>query len=174
MLQYSMIALCICTAAKPLHFVWLQVSEDTPMSALYVVRTCSVMCMVSSCSSSFERLSSPWILSCIVCFTVQNGLQTDLCLLADIPAGVVNIIPGKGDVAGAALAAHPGIDHVRQCTTGCRAMSVVARDVGTEDMLCSLSMVLRRPCMQRLHFIVPTSPNSQTASCTEWFLVCCS
>jgi Aldehyde dehydrogenase family len=50
-------------------------------------------------------------------------MQADLCLLADIPAGVVNIITGKVDEAGAALAAHPGIDHVRPCITACWAAS---------------------------------------------------
>jgi len=31
---------------------------------------------------------------------------------AGIPAGVVNIVPGYGETAGAALAAHPGVDKV--------------------------------------------------------------
>ncbi|MBT2326871.1 aldehyde dehydrogenase family protein [Variovorax paradoxus] len=35
----------------------------------------------------------------------------ELMLEAGIPAGVVNIVPGKGD-AGAALAAHPGVDKI--------------------------------------------------------------
>ena len=29
-----------------------------------------------------------------------------------LPAGVLNVVPGRGEVAGAALAAHPGINHV--------------------------------------------------------------
>ena len=33
-----------------------------------------------------------------------------LCLEAGIPPGVVNIVTGTGAEAGAALAAHPGID----------------------------------------------------------------
>lgn len=39
--------------------------------------------------------------------------QADLSLLADLPEGIINVVPGEGDVAGAALAAHPGINHVR-------------------------------------------------------------
>lgn len=36
----------------------------------------------------------------------------DICLEAGIPAGVVNVLPGGGDVAGMALASHPRIDKV--------------------------------------------------------------
>lgn len=36
----------------------------------------------------------------------------ELALEAGVPAGVLNIVPGSGEVAGAALAKHPGIDKV--------------------------------------------------------------
>lgn len=36
----------------------------------------------------------------------------ELCLEAGIPAGVVNVVTGFGDGAGAALAAHPGVDKI--------------------------------------------------------------
>lgn len=36
----------------------------------------------------------------------------DICLEAGIPAGVVNVLPGGGDVVGMALASHPAIDKV--------------------------------------------------------------
>ncbi len=36
----------------------------------------------------------------------------ELCLEAGIPPGVVNIVPGRGEDAGAALAAHPGVDKI--------------------------------------------------------------
>ncbi len=36
----------------------------------------------------------------------------DLALEAGLPPGVLNVVPGLGEVAGAALAAHSGIDHV--------------------------------------------------------------
>ncbi len=39
----------------------------------------------------------------------------ELAIQAGIPPGVINIIPGDGPVAGAALAKHPGIDKVCQC-----------------------------------------------------------
>ena len=38
-------------------------------------------------------------------------LVGELCLEAGVPPGVVNVVPGMGD-AGAALAAHPGVDKV--------------------------------------------------------------
>ena len=40
----------------------------------------------------------------------------ELALEAGIPPDVVNIVTGLGEEAGAALAAHPGIDHI--CFTG--------------------------------------------------------
>jgi aldehyde dehydrogenase (NAD+)/betaine-aldehyde dehydrogenase len=36
----------------------------------------------------------------------------ELALEAGFPPGVLNVVPGYGDEAGAALAAHPGIDHL--------------------------------------------------------------
>ncbi len=36
----------------------------------------------------------------------------ELCMEAGIPPGVVNVVPGYGETAGAALAAHPGVDKV--------------------------------------------------------------
>jgi acyl-CoA reductase-like NAD-dependent aldehyde dehydrogenase len=36
----------------------------------------------------------------------------DLCLEAGIPAGVLNVLPGEGGVAGTALARHPAVDKV--------------------------------------------------------------
>ncbi|NIH78470.1 aldehyde dehydrogenase family protein [Amycolatopsis viridis] len=36
----------------------------------------------------------------------------DLALEAGLPPGVLNIVPGYGEEAGAALAAHPGLDHL--------------------------------------------------------------
>ncbi|MFY9585969.1 MAG: aldehyde dehydrogenase family protein [Actinomycetota bacterium] len=35
-----------------------------------------------------------------------------LCLEADLPAGVFNVVPGLGEEAGAALSSHAGIDHL--------------------------------------------------------------
>ena len=36
----------------------------------------------------------------------------ELCQEAGVPPGVVNVVPGYGETAGAALAAHPGVDKV--------------------------------------------------------------
>src|SRR5271165_5784987 len=55
-----------------------------------------------------------------------------LCLDADIPAGVVNILPGEGNVAGMALAAHPGIDKVAftgSTEVGRRIMQAAAENI---------------------------------------------
>ncbi len=37
---------------------------------------------------------------------------TDIARRAGLPAGALNVVPGKGEVAGAALSSHPGVDHV--------------------------------------------------------------
>jgi len=37
---------------------------------------------------------------------------TDIVRRAGLPAGALNVVPGKGEVAGAALSSHPGVDHV--------------------------------------------------------------
>src|SRR4029078_2697494 len=36
----------------------------------------------------------------------------ELCLEAGIPPGVVNVVPGYGETAGAALSSHPDVDKV--------------------------------------------------------------
>ena len=37
---------------------------------------------------------------------------TELCHVAGLPDGAINLVPGLGGTAGAALAQHPGVDHV--------------------------------------------------------------
>ena len=39
----------------------------------------------------------------------------ELALEAGVPAGVFNVVPGSGEVAGAALAKHKGIDKASIC-----------------------------------------------------------
>jgi acyl-CoA reductase-like NAD-dependent aldehyde dehydrogenase len=39
-------------------------------------------------------------------------LLAELLQEADVPAGVVNVVPGRGEVAGARLAAHPDVDKI--------------------------------------------------------------
>ena len=43
----------------------------------------------------------------------------ELALEAGLPAGVLNIVPGSGEVAGAALAKHAGIDKASSCYPAC-------------------------------------------------------
>jgi len=54
----------------------------------------------------------------------------ELCLEAGIPPGVINVISGYGESAGAALAAHPGVDKIAftgSCATGQRIVQTSAR-----------------------------------------------
>jgi aldehyde dehydrogenase (NAD+) len=54
----------------------------------------------------------------------------ELCLEAGVPPGVINVISGYGESAGAALAAHPGVDKVAftgSCATGQRIVEASAR-----------------------------------------------
>ena len=56
----------------------------------------------------------------------------ELCRSVGFPAGVVNIVPGLGDEAGAALSAHPGVQHVSftgSVATGREVQSAAGRHV---------------------------------------------
>jgi aldehyde dehydrogenase (NAD+) len=44
--------------------------------------------------------------------SLSSLLVGELALAVGFPAGALNIVPGYGEEAGAALAAHPGIDHI--------------------------------------------------------------
>jgi aldehyde dehydrogenase (NAD+) len=50
----------------------------------------------------------------------------ELCLEAGIPEGVVNLLTGLGEVAGAALTAHPGVDKVAFTGSNQTAQKVIA------------------------------------------------
>ena len=68
----------------------------------------------------------------------------ELILEAGIPAGVVNICPGYGEVAGAALVRHPGIDMVS--FTGSRAVgSEIARGAAGNVTRVSLELGGKNP-----------------------------
>ena len=54
----------------------------------------------------------------------------ELCTEAGLPPGVYNVVPGKGSVAGAALAAHPGVDKIAftgSTATGRTVMELAAK-----------------------------------------------
>lgn len=49
------------------------------------------------------------------CYTYVVAFRTDTCfvsLQAGFPAGVINVLPGYGPTAGAAIASHPDINKV--------------------------------------------------------------
>ena len=51
----------------------------------------------------------------------------ELCMEAGIPPGVVNVVPGYGETAGAALASHPGVDKVAFTGSHVTGQSIVQR-----------------------------------------------
>ncbi len=54
----------------------------------------------------------------------------ELCMEAGIPAGVVNVVPGYGETAGAALASHPGVDKVAFTGSHVTGQSIVRASAG--------------------------------------------
>ena len=70
-----------------------------------------------------------------------------LALEAGLPAGVLNIVTGHGEEAGAALAAHPGVDHV-SFTGSLEAGRLVQQAAATQGCAVTLSSAAsrRRSC----------------------------
>ncbi len=54
----------------------------------------------------------------------------ELCLEAGVPAGVVNVVPGFGETAGAALASHMGVDKVAFTGSHVTGQSIVKASAG--------------------------------------------
>src|SRR3979409_442278 len=54
----------------------------------------------------------------------------ELCMEAGVPAGVVNVVPGFGETAGAALASHPGVDKVAFTGSHLTGQSIVRASAG--------------------------------------------
>ena len=54
----------------------------------------------------------------------------ELALEAGVPPGVVNVVPGYGETAGAALAAHPGVDKVAFTGSHVTGQSIVRASAG--------------------------------------------
>ncbi|WP_315769685.1 MULTISPECIES: aldehyde dehydrogenase family protein [unclassified Bradyrhizobium] len=54
----------------------------------------------------------------------------ELCLEAGIPAGVVNVVPGYGETAGAALASHPDVDKVAFTGSHVTGQSIIRASAG--------------------------------------------
>jgi len=54
----------------------------------------------------------------------------ELALEAGVPPGVVNVVPGYGETAGAALAAHPGVDKVAFTGSHLTGQSIVKASAG--------------------------------------------
>jgi aldehyde dehydrogenase (NAD+) len=54
----------------------------------------------------------------------------ELCMEAGIPAGVVNVVPGYGETAGAALASHPDVDKVAFTGSHVTGQSIIRASAG--------------------------------------------
>src|SRR6201995_3787207 len=54
----------------------------------------------------------------------------ELCLEAGVPPGVVNVVPGYGETAGAALAAHPDVDKVAFTGSHVTGQSIIRASAG--------------------------------------------
>ena len=54
----------------------------------------------------------------------------ELCMEAGIPPGVVNVVPGYGETAGAALASHPDVDKVAFTGSHVTGQSIVRASAG--------------------------------------------
>src|ERR1700709_444089 len=54
----------------------------------------------------------------------------ELCLEAGVPPGVVNVVPGYGETAGAALASHPGVDKVAFTGSHVTGQSIIRASAG--------------------------------------------
>jgi aldehyde dehydrogenase (NAD+) len=54
----------------------------------------------------------------------------ELCLEAGVPPGVVNVVPGFGETAGAALAAHPDVDKVAFTGSHLTGQAIVGASAG--------------------------------------------
>src|ERR1700755_2577781 len=54
----------------------------------------------------------------------------ELCMEAGIPPGVVNVVPGYGETAGAALASHPGVDKVAFTGSHLTGQSIIKASAG--------------------------------------------
>jgi aldehyde dehydrogenase (NAD+) len=54
----------------------------------------------------------------------------ELCLEAGVPPGVVNVVPGYGETAGAALAAHPDVDKVAFTGSHLTGQSIIRASAG--------------------------------------------
>lgn len=59
-------------------------------------------------------------------------MLADILHRAGLPAGVINVVTGTGEAAGAPLVAHPGVDHVTftgSVATGARVMAAAAANI---------------------------------------------
>ena len=70
----------------------------------------------------------------------------DICLEAGIPAGVVNVLPGGGDVVGMALARHPHIDKVA-FTGSTEVGRTIMREAAENITRVSLELGGKSPCI---------------------------
>jgi aldehyde dehydrogenase (NAD+) len=74
---------------------------------------------------------------CVVKPAEEASLTTirlaELALEAGLPPGALNVVPGYGEEAGAALAAHPGIDHL--AFTGSREVGQIVSKAAADNVI---------------------------------------
>ena len=63
---------------------------------------------------------------------IQNKIVTEAIHAADLPAGVVNIVAGRGDIVGAELSTHPDVAKIS--FTGSTAVGKIIQRAATETM----------------------------------------
>src|ERR1700712_2316070 len=68
----------------------------------------------------------------------------ELCMAAGIPPGVVNVVPGYGETAGAALASHPDVDKVAFTGSHVTGQSIIRASAGNLKRV-SLELGGQRP-----------------------------
>ena len=84
----------------------------------------------------------------------------ELAMEAGIPPGVVNVVPGYGETAGAALASHPGVDKVAFTGSHVTGQSIVKASAGNLKRV-SLELGGKSPAV-----VFPDAPNIGLAAMT--------
>ena len=113
-----MLPAAACAGQISKSVAWLVQVRGLWRIGIYLL-TCSQVDGLCLCASTTDSLQSsgPHWLAAGVQVAEQTPLSAlrlgELALEAGIPPGVINVLPGDGPGAGAAVAKHSGIDKVR-------------------------------------------------------------